>query len=411
MDKLKKWIIIIMCLTIILIIITVILINYSKSEIEESGEAIDISEDIEKDILVLDDYDKYYSIEKNLQRYYLYLKVGNKDALLAIFDDNYKKSNDINKNNVIEKTSSLNIGEKEFRIREIYVKRTLDDSIYFINLHLKEDSNKKMYYIMYEDFETNSFSLIPTSEDVYSKYISNGNANDLKIGSSKQTNYNKIIQAVMSDEDIAEKYFLDYIQNALHNQEEAYNNIDEEYKKAKFKDFQAYKEYVNKNYKRLSSMDYNSLKSESDFETEEQYIEYINNVETKGLDKYSINKKDGYTQYVCVDKYGCYYVFNATSPFNYKLLLDTYTIDTPEFIENYNSSTEEEKININIQYIKENLYDINKIAYRTKNKTGDVYIYGLIISDGSGVKRETLNKDIIMQLKEGTDFVMSFNIK
>ena len=63
------------------------------------------------------------------------------------------------------------------------------------------------------------------------------------------------------------------------------------------------------------------------------------------------------------------------------------------------------------KYIKENLYDINKIAYRTKNKTGDVYIYGLIISDGSGVKRETLNKDIIMQLKEGTDFVMSFNIK
>lgn len=43
-------------------------------------------------------------------------------------------------------------------------------------------------------------------------------------------------------------------------------------------------------------------------------------------------------------------------------------------------------------------------------KQGEFYVYDLNIKDNSKTDSKSFNKKFIMQLKDNTDFVMSFNI-
>lgn len=54
-------------------------------------------------------------------------------------------------------------------------------------------------------------------------------------------------------------------------------------------------------------------------------------------------------QYICVDQTGKYLIFKEKSIMDYEIILDTYTIDLPEFVEQYNSSSEDKKVQFNIQ--------------------------------------------------------------
>lgn len=126
-------------------------------------------------------------------------------------------------------------------------------------------------------------------------------------------------------------------------------------------------------------------------------------------------------------------------------MLDTYTIDLPEFIEKYNNSTDEQKVLFNIQkffeainqkdyafayskldetfkntnfgtlaqfeaYMKKNFFSKNKLSVGKTEKQGNLYLYDINISDGEEKEVGTKKKNFVMQLKEGTDFVMSFGI-
>ena len=61
------------------------------------------------------------------------------------------------------------------------------------------------------------------------------------------------------------------------------------------------------------------------------------------------------------------------------------------------------------QYVKNTFFASNKLAAGTAEKQNDIYLYKITITDKSGEKAESVNKTFVMQLKEGTDFVMSFN--
>ena len=166
------------------------------------------------------------------------------------------------------------------------------------------------------------------------------------------------------------------------------------------------------------------------------------------LDKYQISKEDDYIKYVCIDQNGNYYIFtqNEDDLVGYNIILDTYTIDLPEFIEKYNSVEENEKVLLNIQkiflainsgdynyvynkldntfksnnfptlsqfeeYAKQNFYANNKVSYGKYQKNGEVYVYNIQISDADNLQQAIIRKTFVMQLKEGTDFVMSFSVE
>ena len=155
------------------------------------------------------------------------------------------------------------------------------------------------------------------------------------------------------------------------------------------------------------------------------------------------NKKEvnGKTEYICLDEKGKYYIFTKDNIVNYNVILDTYTIDLPEFLEKYNSNKGEIKVGLNLQKIFDAIknedykFVYNKLdetfrknnfkteedfvkyaeqnfancefKYSSCEKTNTLYVAKVKITKNNG---ETKAKEFIMKLQEGTDFVMSFNV-
>lgn len=211
----------------------------------------------------------------------------------------------------------------------------------------------------------------------------------------------------------------DYIEQELYEIDSAYECLDTEYKNKRFKDLNDFKEFAENRKKQLRK----------------SYV-------------YEYSKKDcdGYTQYIIKDQYDNYFIFKETNVLEYSILLDSYTVDIPQFTEKYDSTNEKGKCVLNIEKIKQALnsgdyrYVYNKLAESFKNnkyKTqqefenyikqaiysninieysdfsneGSTYIYDIKITDANNAKNPIINMQIIMQLKEDRDFVMSFSIK
>ena len=221
-------------------------------------------------------------------------------------------------------------------------------------------------------------------------------------------------------EDFPKEYVNVFKRLALGAPEELYKLLNEEYKKARFKTLEEFKEYIKENKAEIISA---------------------------RLAKYQVinNDENGF-RYICIDQYDNYYIIDQKSILqDYDLILDTYSIEIPEFVEKYNSVEEKEKILLNIQkmfqainagdyryvyeklddtyksnyfkteaefekYIQEKWYKNNKVEYGTYEKNEDVYIYNIRISDEDNKAAETINIKVVMKLLEGTDFVMSFSI-
>ena len=128
----------------------------------------------------------------------------------------------------------------------------------------------------------------------------------------------------------------------------------------------------------------------------------------------------------------------------YKVLLDTYTVDLQEFVDRYEQLPEAEKArtciervfeainnsdykyvynkldetykNNNFQtetdfenYMKTNFFANNSINNNSYEKNGDLYVYKLTIVNASDTT-QTIEKQFVVKLLDGTNFVMSFSV-
>ena len=212
----------------------------------------------------------------------------------------------------------------------------------------------------------------------------------------------------------------------LSNTNEAYKYLDNEYRNLKYGSLQEYKDFI------ISNND------------------DINDFEMKA---YSINEN----RYVCKDGKDNFYIFNVNKVLDYTVVLDTYTVDLPEFTEKYNKVSAQEKVALNInkvitalndkdykyiynkladsfkanyfnneeelkEYLSNKLYDNNEINFGKFSDEGNgIYTYEIELSEisneneaaqeGKGDNFARIKMNIVMQLKEGTDFVMSFSIE
>lgn len=218
----------------------------------------------------------------------------------------------------------------------------------------------------------------------------------------------------ISTDDLLKMYFNKYKNSILENPEDAFNMLDKEYREKRFGNIEKFKEYITKNYNLIVGTE---------------------------LSSYIADNYDNYTQYVCKDNKGNYYIFRETAVMEYSMLLDTYTIDLPEFAQKYYSATQQQKVALNIEkfiqaineenyyyayncladsyknnnfttqeefeiYAKEVFYG-SDIEYKVFNTEGEVYTYSVVLTNRN--TQEQTNKTFIMQLGERTEFVMSFN--
>lgn len=212
-------------------------------------------------------------------------------------------------------------------------------------------------------------------------------------------------------------YFSEYKNKIKSDIEEAYNILDEEYRLKRFGGLNEFKTYVKENQ---------------------------NNIEKADIIKYQKYEEEDITRYICIDNNENYYIIYETNPMQYTIMLDTYTLDTPEFIEKYNSTNEQGKVALNIQkiiqainnkdykyvynclsegfkrnyfrtqddlkkYIQGNFFEFNEPEYENFSETSGIYKYEVKIKNKND-SEESIIKTFVIKLNSGTDFEISFNV-
>lgn len=412
---------------LLIMIICGILIYLKNSNTELPIDEIQTCGIIEK----VTDRNNYYMVENCVNKFYsYYISVyENKnpeekdiEKLYNLLDKQYIAYKSISQENLPTVLTSIN--ESVVNVYDMYFSNQNENiSVYIVNGNLREVSNKelKKFILMIKIDKKNETFSVFMQDYILEKY------KDINVGSSLTIESNNNIERNKNNtyilEEITNKtYMLDlferYKEETLYNTELAYENLDEEYKNTKFGTLEKFKEYIKTN---------RGLQ---------------NNIE---LEQYNVSDKESYKLYTGIDKNGHYYIFKETGLMEYKLILDTYTIDLPEFLEKYNSSSSVDKVGYNIQKvldaincedyeyvynkldfefkavnypiienfekeIKSKLFARNEVKQVKNFREGATYIFKLIITDVTDNKKEQ-NITVIMKLKEATDFVMSFSFE
>lgn len=416
----------ILILLVIVIILLSIMLFYKKNDVTGSAEAEGKSAEINVINGDIIEYPEYRSdcfvVVRLVSEYMNYLVDGNAQKLINIIASEYIREDNISVNNIIGKAKDnfIQYSENyEIILNNIYMAESeVTFQTYFINLLYYNKDNNQRYatkLMVQLDNANSTYQIIPYKYmqlKGYDKLSLNDKfeAKQLEIANKSDNVYNLV---AISKDSMAERYFNLYSTYLECDKEASYYLLNKEYRE-----------------KRFGSLD--------------EYVKYVteNKLENAVISKYQIINYDNYTQYVCVDSIGRYYIFNENSVMNFSLILDTYTIDLPTFTEKYNSADENQKVALNIDkffkainakdykyaynclagsfknnyfktqaefenYAKANFYENNAVTYNSFEKQGDLCIYSVTITDTKTNNKK--QKTFIMQLGEGTQFVMSFD--
>lgn len=449
-DKSKKIIMIMIMVLIIIIIGVLIMINkdYESDAIEYDGEIV-VNNAFEKVSI----RSNYYIIKNIVEKYYLSLCNLNKTTddvkiyeyegdikeiekeiakqlaseientktrICNFFGEDYIQESDISIDNLKDKLGDYD--DLFVLIKEMYV-RDLSGflKMYFVFGTITEKDTLKT-----EDFElmilidekNKTFNLYPSDyiEEKNLYELSKNKDFNLDITEIENRKYNKYKYETINDETYVSDLLDTYTQTIKYiGIDYSYDKLDEEYKEKRFKEKSIYEAYIEDKKKEISS----------------SLLEY-----------YKVNKNGGNTQYICRDNHENYYIFKENSIMDYSLILDTYTLDLPEFTEKYKTATIQEKVGMNIEKIVEalngkdynyvyskladefkanyfktyndfetyakNTFDIgNEVTYDKYTEAEDLCTYKIILKG----KNKTITKTIVMRLEEGTEFIMSFNVE
>lgn len=398
-------------------------IDFNDEEFEKKQE-----EYIKNDTLkLLEDRNKYISIRNIVYDLFMYIDLldynqevlddGNfsdigpdygMTVLKNILSDDYLKEFATSEEELYNRLSKY-INE-DVNIKNIYtLDRANNVDVYVVNCRTKH-SKEDIVIIVKIDYSSSAFCIYPieyTKEDAM-KIIE---------GKVQNNDYNKYNYINITDDEMVKIIFEDYKNNFCYYSEEAYNKLNTEYAEKRFGSKNEFYKYVENNKER---------------------------VKNASLQKYKSEIVEQSTQYICIDEQNNYYIFIEILPMQYTVILDTYTLDLPEFLEKYNSTNAQGKVALNIQkfmqsidskdynyaynclsegfrqnyfktidefkkYAEENFYNKNLVTYEEFEEEGGLYKYTVNIDNASYVE-EIKTKTFIVKLNEGTDFEMSFNI-
>lgn len=444
--KSKKKIIIysIIAVLVIILIVTFLLVKALKEEdkmydeILESKEGIGSADENPVKLIRTNNTVTYYTVDECLKSYFKMLEIKDSAVLMTYLNESYIEEQNINEDNIftiLETYEDYNT----YRTAEMYEIANYNITTYYVRSRI---DHKNIYFIVHLDVNNQTFDIEPITEENYQKR-EQMTSSDMKSITNKVYNY--YVYKDLNDEVTSKLYFADYIKTMLTDSEEAYELLDEEYKEERFSSVDEFNTYIQNNQNRFN-ISFQFEDSSSEYENFNEYYEFISKNENFGLRNYSVEQFADYTRYICVDGFNNYYIFFVTYPGTYTAMLDFYTIDMDEFTEKYNTSTNDVKVGMNVQkviqainakdyqyiynkldetfrntnystidmleeYIKNNLFDTNEAEYTNFYQEGDAYIYQVKMKDAQNPDTNQRTMTIIMNLKDETDFVMSFSIE
>lgn len=362
--------------------------------------------------------DSYYTYDEKGNYVLAIDEIRIKENIYHLLSQNYITQNQVTVQNVYEKIKTLE-SQVLFVPIEIAMIQDLEVKSFAISGLLESPQNYQVLdektMIVNIDMKNNTYSIEPIKDENVNLQEIKVNQTQTEIATNEHNQYTSI---TANYETTVKDYTNLYKRLALGSPERMYELLDKDYKAAKFGSLDNFKKYVQ-----------------------------ANKTETIGINpqQYQVTQQGKETQYVVIDQNGAYYIIREKGVLDYTILLDTYTIDLPEFTEKYRNSTDEQKVLLNIQkffeainhqdysyayskldetfknnnfktiaefetYMKKNFFSKSKLAAGKVEKQGNTYLYDINMSDATGKDANTKKKSFVMQLKEGTDFVMSFQI-
>ena len=386
------------------------------------------------------DYQSYFDIKECMQKYVDNINIKNSKYYLYDRTNHKLIATDENeiKQNIYDLLSDKYINEENITIQNLYDNiETIDQSAIYtpIEAGLIQDGDIKSFAVYglvqsTEDYRVicKLFSIVNINvsegkfsiEPLYGNYTS---ISEISVENLEETitanNENKFTMTQLTPESYPTEYINIYKSLALGAPERLYSLLDEEYKNARFGNFEEFKSYIEKNKAKIQGT---------------------------RLEKYKVDTSGENVRYICLDQNENYYIIDQKEILqDYKISLDTYTIDLPEFIEKYNNSNDNLKVALNIEKLVEatkmgdykyvynkmnktfresNFNTINSfgkfietkfnaredtIEYKKYEEVTGVHVYEIVVTDKSENKK--INAKVVMNLKENRDFEFSFSVE
>ena len=446
MSKIKNIIIILIAILVMTIIALVIVLgigNRNEENTPISNEVETSNLEQTQGLTPVENREDYYIVKDNIGKYYSYYSIlfnagsyyatedeqiiaqaekDNAQILYNMLDTEYITSKNITTDNL--KSNLAEIGQVTAYINNMYViPETNNIDVYVVIGKLKqnvEDSGTNFELIVKLDKANKAFSIMPQEyvTELYGNIVEGQNL-DINVEQSIVANTNNTYtEREITEETYLKDLFAEIRNELLNDYEAAYNHLDEEYRTQKFATLEEFSNFAS--------------------EKAEEY-------RTMALAQYQVTEEDGYTQYLLVDQNGKYYIANETAVMKYTTLLDTYTVDLPQFTESYNSANDSRKAGLNLQkvvdainnndyeyvynkldetfksnnfptlesfeqYIQNNLYTSANVEFSNYQNSGELHIFDATFTDKNNESSNAITKTLIVKLLEGTDFVMSFNV-
>ncbi len=455
MKDLKKLIIAMIAIVIVIIIIVIILMeNIKKQEkidIQEKTETQEETANFDDDTI---DYTKveventtssldYYSIINCIQTYFDTINKNNsiyfgyadddndggmidetiaKQKMYDLLSDKYMQNNNITLDNIYDYIHNIEeqVMFTAVEMRELKGEKSNSYAVYGFIQDTEYNYIEDIYLIVYQDEINTTFSIEVLDSNNYDSIedITLSKEN-FSITPNENNKYNtpKVDEAY-----IATDYFNTCKKMILGKPELSYSYLNEEYRDKRFKNYDNYKKYIEENREKIKKL---------------------------GITKYQLNDVEEYIEYICLDQENNYYIFREKDNMKFEVFLDTYTIDSKQFLDKYNSSSEKVKEGMNVEKffesinhydyeyaysvladsfkennypseeqfeneIKNNLFEHNYVEYKGYEEQEDLGVFTITVSNTNNDEEENKQQKtmtVIVQLQEGTDFVMSFSIE
>ena len=441
----KKVINILIILLIISIIGILITIKYLQSNpyitLEKNGEAGEKIDYEKQEIQKVTDFGKFYTVVNCVNTYIDKINIKNSSYYGRDENNNYTivvSDEDIN-NNIYELLSKEYINNNGITLENLRSKIDISEekqvfvplkmnvvlntivekyAVYGFLTDIESNFSKEIYLYVNLDITNKNFSIEPI-EDKEIKSI-----DEIKIVNSNNTieknDNNTAISAKISEEYLCKKYMFYYKKILIASPKLAYKYLDNDYKEKRFGTYEEFKQYIQDNKDKINEIN---------------------------LKEYLVEYYEGYSEYVCKDKYENLYIFDEKGIMDYTLKLDTYTIATEKFKETYNNTENYKKVQMNIdkffqminrqdyktaysclaqsyknnyfktedefvKFAKSNFFTYNKVTYLGYEQKGSkLYTFNIRLSDKTEENTDTKDIKIIMQLNENLDFEMSFSME
>lgn len=401
----------------------------------DEGEIIEITNEIEN----VDNNTDFEIVENCIQQYYdmnnnnnsNFFGYGEEGEYEKIFSDEeinqmrldllskeYINKNNINLNNINQyiKTTDEKSIVIALKMKKIIGSNSDKYLVQGITVNLDYELVSEFYTFINLDINNMTFSVEPIIDNF-------GNIDDIEIKNENESinanDYNQYTKMVLGYEEIAKEYFTKYKMITLSSPKLMYEFLDGDYKEKRFGNLSGFEKYIYENKDEIAKIK---------------------------IEEFLVNNNENSVEYVCKDQFENLYIFEETSPMNFTLKLDTYTITTDKFKDTYKTASDAEKVHMNIdkfiqminrqdyrtsynyisegfknnyfsnqnefeQFLKDKFFLYNEIKINKLEQQSDLYICNIEITDLTKQNEEIKNISIIMKLNEETDFEMSFIIE